>query len=58
MRKDDKERGGVEGQGSIEIYVGDVLENEENVVVVNADANAEAYEKWRRNAGENICRQD
>ncbi len=42
-------RSGVECQGSVDIYVGVVLGNEENVVVVNADTNvvrdAEAYEE-------------
>jgi hypothetical protein len=61
-RKDGKGRSGIEGQGSVDIYVGVVLENEEDVVVVNADTNvvrdAEAYEEWRGNVGENIYRRN
>ncbi len=61
-RKDCKERGGVEGQGSVDIYVGVVLGNKEAVVVVNADTNvvrdAEAYEEWRGNVGEDMYRRN
>ncbi len=55
-------RGGVGDQGSVDIYVGVVLENEEDVVVVNADTNvvrdAEAYEKYRGNVGEDVNRRN
>ncbi len=61
--KDGMERSGVEGQGSVDIYVGVVRKNEEDVVVINADAdvvrNAGAYKEWQHwqgNVGENIYR--
>ncbi len=60
--KDGMERSGVEGQGSVDIYVGVVRKNEEDVVVINADTNvirdAEAYEEWQVNVGENLSRRN
>jgi hypothetical protein len=60
--KDGMERSGVEGRGSVDIYVGVVRRNEEDVVVVNADTNvvrdAEAYKEWQGNVGENIYRRN
>ncbi len=56
------ERSGVESQESVDIYVGVVRKNEEDVVIINADTNvicdAEAYKEWQVNVGENIYRRN
>jgi hypothetical protein len=56
------ERSGVESQGSVDIYVGVVRQDEEDVVVINANANvvrnAEAYEEWQVNVGEKRYRRN
>jgi hypothetical protein len=61
-KKAGRERSGVESQGSIDIYVGVVLENEENVVVVGADTNvmrdAEPYEERRGEGSEDRLRRN
>ncbi len=50
------ERSGVESQGSVDIYVRVVRQDEEDVVGINANANvvrnAEAYEEWQVRVGE------
>ena len=38
-RKDGMERSGVKGQGLVDVYVGVVRNNEDDVVAINADLN-------------------